>query len=413
MQQISSLYDGHYYLLVYDIKNFASYNEIFGYDNGDELIKAINEVIKANVGSGELFARSYAERFIFLLHAASNQELEGRIKCIFQGIAEYLQRSNKSGYNLISRFGIYRIESEDTELSMDIFIDYANRASQQISDIYKSSYYYFNLAQHNENNLQVKIESHMYAALNQREFQAFLQPQYTILGDKPVLCGAECLVRWKYEGTTMLSPDKFIPTFEQNGFVIELDMYMLEEACKALRRWLDEGKQVVPLSVNQSRLHMFNPQYLQKILQITDKYNIPHHLLDFEITESAVMNDVGQVQQQFKQLRGQGFLTSMDDFGSGFSSLNLLKNIEADTIKIDKGFFDEAFASEDGKFIVSSVIKLVKQLGFGVIAEGIETSEQVEYLIQCNCDRVQGYYFGKPVPLEVFEQQHLSKLQQQ
>ena len=107
---------------------------------------------------------------------------------------------------------------------------------------------------------------------------------------------------------------------------------MLEEACKALRRWLDEGKQVVPLSVNQSRLHMFNPRYLQKILQITDKYNIPHHLLDFEITESAVMNDVGQVQQQFKQLRGQGFLTSMDDFGSGFSSLNLLKNIEADTI---------------------------------------------------------------------------------
>ena len=208
MQQISSLYDGHYYLLVYDIKNFASYNEIFGYDNGDELIKAINEVIKANVGSGELFARSYAERFILLLHAASNQELEGRIKCIFQGIAEYLQRSNKSGYNLISRFGIYRIESEDTELSMDIFIDYANRASQQISDIYKSSYYYFNLAQHNENNLQVKIESHMYAALNQREFQAFLQPQYTILGDKPVLCGAECLVRWKYEGTTMLSPEK-------------------------------------------------------------------------------------------------------------------------------------------------------------------------------------------------------------
>lgn len=168
-------------------------------------------------------------------------------------------------------------------------------------------------------------------------------------------------------------PNIFIPTFEQNGFITKLDLYMLEHTCKILRKWLDEGKKCVPISVNQSRANVFNSAYLTTLLEIIDKYEIPHELLEFEITESAVMDDIGQVREHFRQLRNHGFLTSMDDFGSGFSSLNMLKDIEADIIKIDKGFFDRAFDSVKGKYIVKTVISLVKGLGYKVIAEGIET----------------------------------------
>ena len=157
-------------------------------------------------------------------------------------------------------------------------------------------------------------------------------------------------------------------------------MYMLEESCALLRKWLDRGGACVPLAVNQSRVNMYNASYLSRILEITGRYRIPHELLDFEITESAMTNDAGQVREQFRQLRALGFSTSVDDFGNGFSSLSTLRDIEADTIKIDRYFFNEAFDSPEGKYTVETIISLVKGLRYRVIAEGIETAEQVEFL---------------------------------
>lgn len=407
LQQNEKLYDGKHFVLVYDIKNFTAYNKIFGYQSGDELILAVNGILKDSIRADECFARAYAERFVLLLHAGNEEAVNKRTLQIFDQVDKYMEQNGKLGYALISRCGIYRIQTKDKDLSMDTFIDYANQARMQIEDIYKSRYHYFDAEVYDRNSEAAKIESRMHAALENKEFLLYLQPKYAILHEIPVLCGAESLVWWNFAGETMVYPDKFIPRFEQNGFIIELDMYMLEQSCIVLRKWMDEGRDCVPISVNQSRLHMFNPAYLKRILAITKKYAIPHNLLDFEITESAVMNDVGQVREQFSQLRKLGFSTSMDDFGSGFSSLNLLKDIEADTIKIDKGFFDTAFHSEEGKYIVKSVISLVKGLGYYVVAEGIETAEQVDFLKTCQCDSVQGYYFGRPQALSEFEEKHM------
>ena len=163
----------------------------------------------------------------------------------------------------------------------------------------------------------------------------------------------------------------------------------------------------MPVSVNQSRLHMFNPDYIHTLRNIVDSYNIPYSLIEFEVKESAVMDDIGQVHKQFSELRKLGFITSMDDFGSGFSSLSLLRDIQTDIIKIDKNFFTASYASEQGKLIVSAMLKMLQSLNYKTIAEGIETAEQVQFLRDCGCNSIQGYYFGKPMLPVDFTEKHL------
>lgn len=411
LQNHSNLYNDHHAILLYDIKNFKAYNDIFGYQSGDELIIKLSKILAANTKSDELLARTYAERFILLVDYSTKERLNNRINYIFEEINRLVKESDKSEYSLISRCGVYLINEVDKELKADTIIDFAHQARDMITDIHESKYNYFDFKEYTMNNQKAKIESHMHKALENNEFLVYLQPKYSITGENPVLNGAESLVRWRFKNERFIFPDAFIPTFEQNGFITELDMYMLEQTCIILRKWLDEGKKCVPVSVNQSRVNVFNSTYLTTLTEIIDKYEIPHELLEFEITESAVMDDIGQVREHLKQLRNLGFLTSMDDFGSGFSSLNMLKDIEADIIKIDKGFFDRALDSIKGKYIVKTVISLVKGLGYKVIAEGIETRKQVEFLKTCGCDSIQGYYFGKPQPWKDFEKEHLSKIQ--
>lgn len=412
LQNHRNLYDDHHAVLMYDIKNFKAYNNIFGYQSGDELIIKLGRIFSSNIKSDELVSRIYAERFILLVDYSTKERLNNRINYIFKEIGKVLNESNESQYTLIARCGVCLINEVDTELTPDTIIDYANQARIMITDISESTYNYFDFNEYTVNSQKAKIESHMQTALENNEFLVYLQPKYSIVDSEPTLNGAESLVRWRYKNEKFMFPNIFIPTFEQNGFITKLDLYMLEHTCKILRKWLDEGKKCVPISVNQSRANVFNSAYLTTLLEIIDKYEIPHELLEFEITESAVMDDIGQVREHFRQLRNHGFLTSMDDFGSGFSSLNMLKDIEADIIKIDKGFFDRAFDSVKGKYIVKTVISLVKGLGYRVIAEGIETKKQLEFLKTCGCDSIQGYYFGKPQPWNDFENEHLSKIQE-
>ncbi len=403
LQHLSQLYDGQHYVLVLDFKNFSDYNTIFGFKNGDKLILATSDILSQALGQQEFYARSYADKFILLLQACSKEELNRRLEDIFTQIGVYLVHNHQEDYNLLCRFGIYQIQKEDGDKSLHSFIDYANQARVSLLSIHKNTYRYFDDTLHNTETENAKVEARMYKALAAREFELYLQPKFGILTPQPQLNGAESLVRWNFAGEKLLTPNKFIPQFEENGFIIELDMYMLEETCRLLRRWLDEGRKCIPISVNQSRLHIYNADYLANVLSIVDQYEIPHQLLDFEITESAMADSAEQVQEQYKQLRSHGFLTSMDDFGSGYSSLNLLKDLEADTIKIDKEFFNTSFNTTKGQFIVKTLISLVKHLQYHVVAEGVETKEQVDFLLTCQCDTIQGYYFGKPQKVTDFE----------
>lgn len=243
-------------------------------------------------------------------------------------------------------------------------------------------------------------------ALAREEFLVFLQPKYSILGEKAVLKGAEALVRWKSGESGFIYPNEFIPLFEHSGFITKLDMYMLEQVCRLQRKWLDEGYECVTISVNQSRLHLKNPEYIHTVKAIVDKYNIPYHLIELEITENAIFDDQKALIKTFRDLHDIGFITAMDDFGSGYSSLNMLKDIELDVIKIDKEFFGETLQNNRGRNVVACILKMLRELKFIVVAEGIESAEQVEFLKLCGCDMIQGYFFGKPSPVEEFESEH-------
>lgn len=244
-------------------------------------------------------------------------------------------------------------------------------------------------------------------ALAEEEFLVFLQPKYSVMGEQAVLSGAEALVRWKSKDNGFIYPDAFIPVFENNGFIRELDLYMLEQVCRLQRKWLDAGYECVPVSVNQSRLHLKEAGYAASVKEIVDRYHIPYQLIELEITENAVIEDRQAVIKTFRDLHDIGFVTAMDDFGSGYSSLSMLKDIELDVIKVDKEFFGETLQNNRGRNVVASILKMLRELQINVVAEGIESAEQVEFLKLCGCDIIQGYFFGKPSPVEEFESAHL------
>ena len=244
----------------------------------------------------------------------------------------------------------------------------------------------------------------MDAALANREFQVYLQPK--VNASQGELAGAEALVRWIHPKEGFIPPNKFIPIFEQNGFILKLDDYMLEEIAKQQAQWMAQGKKIVPISVNVSRAHFTREDLAQHICNIVDKYHVPHNVIELELTESAFFDDKKVLLNTVKQLRDAGFLVSMDDFGSGYSSLNSLKELQLDVLKLDADFFRGADSQERGLLIVSEVIDLAKKLNMKIVAEGIESREQVDFLIEQECDLIQGYYFAKPMPIREFEEKY-------
>jgi EAL domain-containing protein (putative c-di-GMP-specific phosphodiesterase class I) len=246
-----------------------------------------------------------------------------------------------------------------------------------------------------------EIEHDMNSALENQDFKMYLQPKYRL--DDYELCGAEVLCRWVHPKKGIIAPNDFIPLFEKNGFIIKLDEYMWEQACKALRGWIDEGRNPVPLSVNISRYHIGRNDIAGILTGLMEKYELKPDLLHLEITESLFLDKPETLNRELVKLQNIGFTLEVDDFGSGFSSLNLIRNISVDTIKIDKDFLDNEIASEKGKIVVNHTIDMAKDLKLQVIAEGVETKEHVDFLKNSHCDIAQGYYFAKPMPLEEFD----------
>lgn len=247
------------------------------------------------------------------------------------------------------------------------------------------------------------IEQEMHLALANREFHVYLQPKVNMVTTK--LCGAEALVRWIHPVDGMRSPGLFIPIFEQNGFVSKLDMYMLEEVCRIKADWKEreESYANILISVNMSRMHLHEEDFCHMISAIADKYGIAHQELEIEITESVFEEDSNVLIDNVNRIKKQGFQVSIDDFGSGFSALNLLKDLYVDAIKIDRGFIHGSGETPRGKGIIRNVIALCMDLKVDVITEGIETKEQAEFIMQCGCQIAQGFYYSKPLPLSEFE----------
>lgn len=396
--------DRKYAYVTFDINNFKYINEMFGYEYGNRLLIHIAEVIKEFAEEGELYAHISGDNFALLLQdKGSQEELSGRISKLFEAIVDCKGPEGPLSLCMLKfSCGVYRIEG-----AMDINHVRANANMARTEckkQVFDEIVYYDEVLKTRrveERELEYDAEN----ALKNGEFLVYFQPKYDTLTEK--IIGAEALIRWKHSVRGMLPPDMFIPLFEANGFIIELDMYVLEKVCELIATWAKEGIPLMCISVNLSRTHLYAKNLAEQLAAVVKKYDIPPYYIEFELTESAFYEENGTLLQIMEEIKEQGFRLSMDDFGSGYSSLNLLRRLPVDVLKLDKEFFNDCDKEKDidrGKQIVMHVISMAKDLEMSVLAEGVETKVQKEFLKEAECDMIQGYYYARPMIVSEFEQ---------
>ena len=389
--------DKDFMILHFDIYQFQVYNSVFGRREGDKLLCHIADMLREMAGHEEhmTYCRIEADSFCVCLPAADNEIIQ-KIMDWFQKDFQVYQRD----YNILANMGVYYVE--DKTASIPAMIDHAKLASKECKGSYIQNYHTYTKEMGKSIQEAQSIVSEMERAMKEEQFVLYLQPKYGLAKYK--LRGAEVLIRWLTpEG--MVSPGKFIPVFEKNGLIMKLDYYVWEQSCKLIRNWLDRGIEPFPISVNISRVSMYNPRIVEEIHELTVKYDVPPELFQLELTESAYTDNPESIKKAMQQLQEYGFMILMDDFGSGYSSLNVLKDISVDILKLDMKFMSAA-GSENQKrseSIVANVIRLAKDLELPVIAEGVEEKEQVEFLSSVGCEYVQGYYFARPMPVAEYE----------
>lgn len=388
-----------YAFIMMDIDKFKIINDIFGYPVGDLLLKHITKVWFKHLNQNERFARISADKFYVLMEWTTQENFEIRLQRIIDDIT-YFEIIRDSHFNMVVCAGIYVIENVD--ITIDAMSDRANLASRKIKGRHSSAYFFYDDDLRNGLIEQSEIENDMNKALENKEFKVYVQPKYDLKTEK--VSGGEALIRWQHPQKGFILPDRFIPIFENNGFVTKVDMFVVEEICKKQKQWIEQGHLPQTIAINQSRLHLYNSNYVNDLKAITEKYHIDPKLLELELTESAVFDNLDVFLDVTNRLRDFGYRLSIDDFGTGYSSLNMLKDIVVDTLKLDRGFFSDTIHVNRSIKITENIIKMAKDLNMKTVAEGVETKEQVEFLRKLDCNLVQGYYYAKPMPLDDFYQ---------
>lgn len=252
------------------------------------------------------------------------------------------------------------------------------------------------------------LEKDFEKGIENKEFKIFLQPKFDTKTEQIV--GAEALIRREKDGE-LIMPNSFISEYEKTGIITKLDMFVFESICEKIKEWKEKGYKIFPISINESRKVLYNKNHVNELEKIVKRYEINPKLIELELTETAVVKDIESAKEAERKVHSLGFVVSMDDFGVGYSSFYMLKNIKIDILKIDKSFSDEVIEDKRGRIILESIIDMAKKLAIKTVAEGIETKEQVEYLKQIGCDMIQGYYFEKPIPIEEFEKKYVKRCQ--
>jgi len=397
MKQMTAVPTLKYLILYSDFDKFKNINSEWGYSIGNELLIQFANITGRYLKASELFCRITSDKFIMMLSYHNKKGALDRIKIAYSKIEEELNIKFPN-LNLVITSGIYFLTPEDKNIT--IAIDKANIARKTIKGIHKSEYAIYDEALHMQITKEKMIAGKMHHALKNNEFVVYMQPKVDLKTSK--IIGAEALVRWKLPTGEILSPMEFIPIFEKNGFIDELDFYVYEKTLKALRQWIDMGKKELVISMNVSRIHLKDVKFLDRLDFLLEKYQIPSRLIELEITESMFFIELEQIEYIIRGLRKRGFLISIDDFGSGYSSLNMLKTLPIDIIKLDREFFMKNEMGAPDKIVISGIISLAKGLGLKVISEGVETLDQLAFLQESSCDMAQGYLFYKPMPLEDF-----------
>lgn len=383
-----------------DLKNFKYINDIYGYDTGDKLLRCWADIIAADLGPDETFARISADNFALFRYYEDRQELSGR----FEDVAKRMQRFEEGiskNFPIEIVAGVYCVEGEGEPLSVEDMIDRANMAQKTVKPLPGSRMAIYTEEMRSRVILEKNMESEMERALREGEFCVYLQGQVDIqTGNR--ISGAEALARWNHPVRGMIPPSEFIPLFEKNGFIVELDRYIYGCVCQYLAERVRNGEPLFKIAINASRLTLLQPDFLERYTEIKNAYGIPDGLLELECTETVLIENLQEIGDAAARLRESGFLLGMDDFGSGYSSLNVLKDVVVDVLKLDMAFFQNGLTRERDRAIVASIVSMAGALDMHVVAEGVESMEQVTFLRRIGCDTVQGYVFSRPVPMNAF-----------
>ena len=397
--RLSTQVTADYMLLSGDICQFKTINDQFGFAMGDRLLQAYAAILQRNVLPGECCARISSDLFVLLLRFENWDQLAGRIRDMDQELDDW-RRSQSLPYTVRTVYGAYHVpksQERDVQLMLDM-ANYARLEAKRSSGI--------PLVLYNEqmrqgallsNELNGKLED----ALANGELQVWYQAKVDMRSGG--ITGSEALIRWKHPTRGMLLPGSFIPMFERSGLVTSIDFFVFEQVCRNLRSWKMRNLPLHTVSCNFSRLHFDRPHFTQRLADIADRYFVPRHMLEVEITEGAIMNNPEAVWLQIVQLKEMGFKTAIDDFGAGYSSLGIVQMLDADSLKIDRSFIQRDLPGLRAQVVLANIIHLASDLGMNVICEGVETAEQSAIIMKLGCFTAQGFFYAKPEPAHDFE----------
>ena len=381
--------------IVLDINRFGIINERYGRAYADEVLRRVGEKAREMVhDDGGIVCRREAD--IFLVYCPHREDYKAILDNASMGLAGEQNANNR----VRLRMGVY--SNVDKSLDLERRFDRAKIASDSVRNSFTRNIGVYDDTLHKAELYSEQLIEDFPKAIEEGQFKVFFQPKFNITGDAPYLAGAEGLVRWQHPELGMISPGVFIPLFEENGLIQDLDHYVWRQAARQIRIWKDEIGHTVPVSVNVSRVDMYDANIVYTLLDILEESRLEAGDLHLEVTESAYAEDAEQIIETVKRLRSMGFLVEMDDFGTGYSSLNMLSTLPIDVLKLDMQFVRTAFGQEKDTHMLEIIIEIARHLCAPVVAEGVETEEQMKALKEIGCDLVQGYFFSPPVPAEKF-----------
>lgn len=376
-----------------NVENFKLINDLFGVQAGDNFLQYLAGVIREQCADSDVVGSRYEADHFVVLTAENIDEITRKVETLCKKADDY-------NLDIITEISAGVYEIRDPEKSLRIMCDRAHLAADSIKNNHLVQVAVYDDS-HRQNLIrEQRIISEMSTALNEKQFKAYFQPKYDMRNDQVI--GAEALVRWEHPEKGIIPPVAFIPVFEKNGFVGKLDLYIYEETCAFLKRCMDEEIPLHPVSINLSRVGFYNPNLCSSLCEIADKYQVPRKYLELEVTETAYTNDSKAIFSVLEKLREEGFRILMDDFGSGYSSLNMLKEAPIDEIKLDMRFLSADDPYGRAENILHMVIAMGNQMKLSVIAEGVETQSQKDMLQNFACNKAQGYYYAKPMRMEEY-----------
>ena len=385
-------------LVGYDINKMKMVNEIYGVQVGNYVIKHIANILKMSVkDDNEIVIRDHSDVFFALYMYDTKDELENRIDSVINKVSKII--CNNKNMQLTMAVGIYELTNE--EHSFEKSFSYAQMAKNDNKKNVEKGYSYYSQAMRETELRNKQLNDEIKEGIANKEFMAWFQPQYDTFTKKIV--GAEALVRWYKSDGRIISPYYFIEFSEKTGLIQEIDRIVLENVCKSISQWREQGLDVMPISLNLSRAYLSDENAIYYIKNTLDKYNIPGDLIKLEVTESAIVDSEDKLEKIIEIMHKFSFRVYLDDFGIGYSSLSSINNLNFDTLKIDKSFVD-TIGTEKGNRVIKYTIDLAKNLGMSLVAEGVETKEQYEFLKAEHCDVIQGYYFSKPLSASEFKE---------